>query len=843
MGKRINQKYFDLLNGVKDLFGMVCGQSKADYLQLLAAAQEYVIILGNSLEERKVSEEVIHVLEDIAELIYQMAYVQTNEEEQKSTAQSIISRLQQVKAMLNRELDLRYEVVFLPYKASMWDSLDSIYRAVKEDKSYHAVVMPIPYSNITSQGEILKTYYEGDEFPKDIEITDYREYDLGIHMPDLIFIHNPYDQYNLVTRVPPEFYSSILVHYTDHLVYIPYYIMNGSQINEDFVKMPGIFNSWRTFVQSEDIKDKYIEYHKGDKIVALGSPKIDAVINTKIENVCLPEKWGNIVEGKKVFLLNTHLTNILNHANALFQKLSDILCYFEKNSNAVLWWRPHPLSQQAARSLRPEILEQYNSLLEKALSIPNVIYDNTSDLNRAIFVADAYLGDEGSSIVELFGITGKPLWFFDSDLEKREIGRNIMTTYSAVKVEKNIYFFENRYNALFCIDLVQGTSEQIGFSPEEFRSGPSLYTAVQVVKDKLYFVPCSAKGMYVYDLRQGRGEVVSWPRSNYIQQYNPVVVEKYLWLMPVYSGDEIIRINTENNEIYQVECIYDAEVPNVILKSDDAVFYSAVLYNRKIWRACRTCSSICSFDLDSHKVCFYQLPDRKNGYRELTFDGTDFWLISQTESEIVKWNPDTQESKVISTGLMEETVFPAFNSLEYYNGFIWLIPYKGSVFLQLDTKSQDITKHDFSNPGLKTSRDFCLWCRVQFEGRHMYLYPNSCNQLVIADLETGSFETIVTTGLCGWTEEEITDYIMMERNENGWHNKSGTLFFEERICKLNSFVDRVLAGTLKRSEEVQDYYGCNTLNYDGTAGSKIWANIKKSMEDEEREMDESGTRI
>ncbi|MCM1237294.1 MAG: hypothetical protein NC489_45075 [Ruminococcus flavefaciens] len=43
--------------------------------------------------------------------------------------------------------------------------------------------------------------------------------------PDIIYFHNPYDNWNLVTSVGPRFYSSNLKKYTEKLVYIPYFIL------------------------------------------------------------------------------------------------------------------------------------------------------------------------------------------------------------------------------------------------------------------------------------------------------------------------------------------------------------------------------------------------------------------------------------------------------------------------------------------------------------------------------------------------------------------------------------------------------------------------------------------
>ena len=43
--------------------------------------------------------------------------------------------------------------------------------------------------------------------PEYVDITSWQNYDLKIRKPDVIFIHNPYDDANHVTSVDPSFYS------------------------------------------------------------------------------------------------------------------------------------------------------------------------------------------------------------------------------------------------------------------------------------------------------------------------------------------------------------------------------------------------------------------------------------------------------------------------------------------------------------------------------------------------------------------------------------------------------------------------------------------------------------
>ena len=81
----------------------------------------------------------------------------------------------------------------------------------------------------------------------------------------MIFIHNPYDEYNRVTRIHPFFYASNLKKYTEMLVYIPYFLLreidpeNKNDLEEikHFCMLPGVLYADRVIVQSEKMRRCY----------------------------------------------------------------------------------------------------------------------------------------------------------------------------------------------------------------------------------------------------------------------------------------------------------------------------------------------------------------------------------------------------------------------------------------------------------------------------------------------------------------------------------------------------------------------------------------------------------
>ena len=62
-------------------------------------------------------------------------------------------------ADFEQEVEGKIRIVFFPYKASMWDSLESVYLAALKDDEVDAMVVPIPYFKLSDKGD--EPCYEG----------------------------------------------------------------------------------------------------------------------------------------------------------------------------------------------------------------------------------------------------------------------------------------------------------------------------------------------------------------------------------------------------------------------------------------------------------------------------------------------------------------------------------------------------------------------------------------------------------------------------------------------------------------------------------------------------------
>ncbi len=405
-------------------------------LTLLQSCQEKAIEIGNTIESLMGEGFVtVKYLEEYCEVVYEThglvsAATQVSPSNiEKKLNKSILKVINSVK----NDIQVKKEAVFLPYKASMWDALETVWRRYDADPDWNAVVVPIPYYDRNPDGSFSAMHYEGNEFPKDVPITMYNKYEFKENHPDEIYIINPYDGNNFVTSVEPFFYSTNLKQFTDCLVYIPYFVLGEPDINqaadianlEHFVLTPGVLNANKIILQSENMKEAYLKVLTAkfgentrkiwnDRIEGTGSPKFEKLIKTSKSDVVIPDEWELLIKkpdgsDKKIVLYNTGIAGLLEAGESMIGKISRVIAtFYEHREEIVLWWRPHPLIEATLTSMRPDLWEAYKVVRDKYIEDGFGIFDDSPDMDRALIYSDAYYGD-GSSLVELYKKTGKPI--------------------------------------------------------------------------------------------------------------------------------------------------------------------------------------------------------------------------------------------------------------------------------------------------------------------------------------------------------------------------------------------------------------------------------------------------
>lgn len=585
-----------LLDKAHDAFKKAMETGNQDVaLTLMEQCQESAIRIGGMIEESEGEDfAAIALLENYCELLYQ-TYELVRQRQTVSAGRAYKNfrrELIRIENSVKNDIQVRKSVVFLPYKASMWDSLESVWKAADADPDCDACVVPIPYFDKNPDGSFSRMHYEGDQYPDYVPVLSWEEYDLASEHPDVIYIHNPYDECNHVTSVHPSFYARELRKFTDKLVYIPYFILpeinhtNQAAIEgmKHFCFTPGTIYANQVIVQSEEMRLIYInEYLKAaremglsgehvdrkfleKKFLGTGSPKIEKVLNTRKEDLDIPEEWLGIIEKpdgswKKIVFYNTSVSALLQHSEKMLRKMEAVFEVFRKNQDrAVLLWRPHPLIQATIESMRPQLWEAYREIRDRYIEEGWGIYDDSAELDRAVVLSDVYYGDQ-SSVVHLYQKKGKPILIqnvditFDEIISETEIALNFR---SFVRKENEIYFANMEFNGMFAMSLDKEKVTHIhtfsGAKLNEFFCVGQYMTGYH---DKLLFFLNNdySHKVYCYDLMTKQETVYPFPEENgsALRYFYILIWRNKGWFFPSDMSEGCYVIDLDTMQIVQDE--------------------------------------------------------------------------------------------------------------------------------------------------------------------------------------------------------------------------------------------------------------------------------------------------
>lgn len=412
--------------GYTETITEIAGAMKAGDTEKAAELQQAAIEFGTYIESVYGEGYVtVTVLEELCELAFR-----TGEgEELSDNIKDCICRLSD---SVEDDIRKRRDVVFVPFAAKHWKYMEKLYRHYKDDKKYKVHVVPIPYYYKGWDGAPADEVFDIGAYPGDINAEDYRSINLAEMHPAKIVVQNPFDEWNKVMTIPPEFYSSNIRQYTDELIYIPFFVTadftkeDGREyVNMDhYVCMPGVINADRIVLPSETLKKTYTE-----KITEFANTDDDTVIdvlNNRIvvcpENIYFEEDTdedGAVIEkvnGKKTVLYYTTISFLAENGNKAIEKINRTLDLFSENAGKirVLW---------VTQGIR-----EYMGLLDKnvaddflrakdrfeSLQIGEYREDVKRCDNKKYAAADAYYGDPSSIALQFF-YNRKPVMIENAD--------------------------------------------------------------------------------------------------------------------------------------------------------------------------------------------------------------------------------------------------------------------------------------------------------------------------------------------------------------------------------------------------------------------------------------------
>ena len=687
-------------------------------LCILEDCQQGAIKLGNMIEASEgEGVPVISLLEDYCELIYQI-YEQLKSKESVNVNKNYknLRRLQfQIENSIKNNIKESLEVVFLPYKASMWDSLESIWKAANLDEACDVYVVPIPYYDKDLDGNFRRMRYEGQQYPAYVPITWYEDYDFANRHPDFIFIHNPYDNSNYVTSVHPFFYSDHLKQYTDNLVYVPYFILDEIHPEDQtaiqgmchFVTTPGVVNADKVIVQSEAMRQIYInvltEYtnnheigrlYWGERILGLGSPKMDKVRNTKKEELDIPKKWMKVLKKpdgsmKKIVFYNTSVGALLEHNEKMLVKMRDVFRVFKENQDEVaLLWRPHPLIESTLTSMRPQLWDAYKELRDWYIAAGWGIYDNTPDMERAIVLCDSYYGDN-SSVVPLCKKAGVQILMQNVNIVEKECEKIPFAVSRGGLIGENFWCISHFFDGLWKYNLESCELNYVMELPNFNDADRDAYSEILTYKEYLILVPAFSDDLLIYhtgteSVRKICLQTMRFNKNLWIWA-GGFVYNHYLILYPAASR-RICRVDLKSYEYSFVDMehyVLDWNVQNVLFHYD-----SGCEVGGRIYIPFARQDRVMILDIDRLEVSCLNIESRGSYFCCALVQKDKLILAPEYNGAYVIYNLTTNRSKVVGNVPSDYIRKEHRSVLAMYplKEEILVIHYCGNMFLKLNNE-------------------------------------------------------------------------------------------------------------------------------------------------------------
>lgn len=417
-------------NGYKDILKEAFDElyRQADISeQYFAQVQQLVIDMGTLIERVKgEGTKTVNRLEQLCEDIYQLSVGDGNID--------IIADIKEAKGAFELEIQNNKETVFIVSKAEQWKYAQWYYLKNKAMQDVDIYIIVVPYYYKKYDGSCYDYKYELEEvrqIVKNINGTDenvigYQQFDIALHHPETIVIQNPCDEWNNATTLQEEYYSRTLQKYTEKLVYIQSFEVEEFTADsyrewynmKYYCTMPGVIRADEVYVQSENMREVYIE-----KLIDFSNVEYKEIWEEKVhkcnflfENYITKNDKKDCHRKKIAFYVQ--VGSVIQYGRKMIEKLKSVLGVLHNNKDKVeLIWifdRGH----EANLKKNEEGLEKRYSDLKEIMEregIGRCIYRDEMSVSEIVDMCDAYYGSESRLALD-FWMKKKPVMIMKTDI-------------------------------------------------------------------------------------------------------------------------------------------------------------------------------------------------------------------------------------------------------------------------------------------------------------------------------------------------------------------------------------------------------------------------------------------
>lgn len=260
------------------------------------------------------------------------------------------------------------------------------------------------------------------------------------------------------------------------------------------------------------------------------------------------------------------------------------------------------------------------------------------------------------------------------------------------KIDKDIAIgISNKFNAVFSVDMKTGFCDYIGIVPGEEIAARRLYTKAIFINGKVYFIPCSAEHIAVYDVNTKTIytiDIKGADRSLHAgykikQKFNGVAVyENCIFLIPcTYPGVIRIVVNTDSLTYY-----------DTWIKKEKYLFRKSVLvYENSFFVPSVINNIVFRFNMQTCEGELEHIGQHNNGCWSMCTVDENFWMAPKEQGSIIRWNLKTgkiKEFEKYPEGFQGKDFL--FTQIYYNNYGLNFVPAYANMWISVDVTSGEM---------------------------------------------------------------------------------------------------------------------------------------------------------
>lgn len=588
-------------------------------------------------------------------------------------------------------------VLFVVYRPEWWGCFDSLCRQECGRADVTCYVMAIPrYERDMDTKEVnfARKHFCPEaltELPPEAISVDYRTFSLDRRF-DRIYTHNPYDNTNPMDTVEMAYYSAALKASTDRLIYVPHMLYMG-WLPEGMKRCAVYQNADAILLSDERVRYALDARYDGKvELVSCGIKeyldRLEERRNTGRQDIGQRntgrQDTGQRNTGRKRLLYCVSFEDLFHGTEKQLRKMWDILQYMEGRTDVELIFRPDEDIPARAYELNQGIYREYQELVAYFRERGIGVYDENPNPYQAAVEADAIM-TAGSPMSALFSVQGKPVLYVDREhhpipTEEELCVPGIWTATVEEDGEgAEVWFIPSKTRLLCRMQLPDAMDdtcvgkrgdgqeipqpEVVAEVPDELLNWMS-YANLVKTGDCIWITPYETDGIWKYDLRSGRFEKRYLPKPVPGCVTATVAYGEYLYLIPRnYPG--ILKYHMSSGQIQLLDGWVqemDALASPECRRSPYFVWAVRQEKNR-LYMAASKCDAWMELDMDtdSWRVRSMNLPGRR--FIDMVKDGSRVWLLPFDGQELIRWNCETGEARMLYLAEKAEAKFSPYEFL------------------------------------------------------------------------------------------------------------------------------------------------------------------------------------